>query len=66
MFDKSFDLGVIPFTSITRTMNVTFVIRFLRSRRKREKFINAIQLLLAFPEDKELQASLGAARKETE
>ena len=41
-------------------------IRFLRSGRKREKFINANQLLLEFPEDKELQASLEAARKEAE
>jgi hypothetical protein len=38
----------------------------LRSGRKREKFINANQLLLEFPEDKELQASLEAARKEAE
>ncbi|MFN6138409.1 MAG: hypothetical protein ACK480_07905, partial [Planctomycetota bacterium] len=35
-------------------------IRFLRSGKKREKFINADQLLLEFPEDKELQASLEA------
>jgi len=41
-------------------------IRFLRSGKKREKFINADQLLLEFPEDKELQASLEAARKEAE
>ena len=41
-------------------------IRFLRSGRKGEKFINANQLLLEFPEDKELQASLEAARKEAE
>ena len=39
-------------------------IRFLRSGKKREKFINADQLLLEFPEDKELQASLEAAKKE--
>ena len=41
---------------------------FLNSRciRKREKFINANQLLLEFPEDKELQASLEAVRKEAE
>ena len=41
---------------------------FLNSRcnRKHEKFINANQLLLEFPEDKELQASLEAARKEAE
>ena len=41
-------------------------IRFLRSGKKREKFINADQLLLEFPEDKELQASLEAAKKEAE
>ena len=41
-------------------------IRFLRSNKKREKFINADQLLLEFPEDKELQAALEAARKEAE
>ena len=41
---------------------------FLNSRciRNREKFINANQLLLEFPEYKELQASLEAARKEAE
>ena len=41
-------------------------IRFLRSGKKREKFINADQLLLEFPEDKELQAALEAAKKEAE
>jgi transposase len=41
-------------------------IRFLRSGKKREKFINADQLLLEFPEDKDLQASLEAAKKEAE
>ena len=41
-------------------------IRFLRSNKKREKFINADQLLLEFPEDKELQAALEAAKKEAE
>ena len=41
---------------------------FLNSRcnRKRGKFINANQLLLEFLEDKELQASQEAARKEAE
>jgi hypothetical protein len=41
-------------------------IRFLRSGKKREKFINADQLLLEFPEDKELQAALEAVKKEAE
>jgi len=41
-------------------------IRFLRSGKKREKFINADQMLLEFPEDKELQAALEAAKKEAE
>ena len=39
---------------------------FLRSGKKREKFINADQLLLEFTEDKEPQASLEAAKKEAE
>jgi transposase len=41
-------------------------IRFLMSGKKREKFINADQLLIEFQEDKELQAALEAARKEAE
>lgn len=41
-------------------------IRFLKSGKKREKFINADQMLLEFQEDKELQEALEAARKEAE
>jgi transposase len=41
-------------------------IRFLRSGKKREKFINADQMLLEFGEDKELQEALEAAKKEAE
>jgi transposase len=41
-------------------------IRFLISGKKREKYINADQTLLQFPEDLELQATLEAARKEAE
>jgi len=41
-------------------------IRFLRSGKKREKFINKDQLLLDFPEDKELKAAFEAAQKEAE
>jgi sarcosine oxidase gamma subunit len=41
-------------------------IRFLRSGKKQEKFINADQWLLESPEDNELQAALEAAKKETE
>lgn len=41
-------------------------LRLLKSGKKREKFINADQMLLEFQEDKELQASLEAARKEAE
>ena len=41
-------------------------IHFLRSGKKREKFINADQMLLEFGEDKELQEALEAAKKEAE
>ena len=41
-------------------------IHFLRSGKKREKFINADQMLLEFGEDKELQEALEAANKEAE
>lgn len=41
-------------------------IRFLRSGKKREKFIGADQMLLEFPDDKELQDALEAAKKEAE
>jgi transposase len=41
-------------------------IRFLRSGKKREKFINADQMHLEFEEDKELQQALEAAKKEAE
>jgi transposase len=41
-------------------------IRFLKSGKKREKFVGADQMLIEFPEDKELQAALEAARKEAE
>jgi transposase len=41
-------------------------IRFLMSGKKREKFINADQLLMEFEEDKELQATLEAAKKDAE
>jgi transposase len=41
-------------------------IRFLRSGKKREKFINADQMLIQFEEDKELQEALEAAKKEAE
>jgi transposase len=41
-------------------------IRFLCSGKKREKFIDPGQKLLEFPDDKELQAALEAARKEAE
>jgi Skp family chaperone for outer membrane proteins len=41
-------------------------IRFLMSGKKREKFINADQLLIEFQDDKELQATLEAAKKEAE
>jgi predicted RNase H-like nuclease (RuvC/YqgF family) len=39
-------------------------IRFLMSGKKREKFIGADQMLIEFQDDKELQASLEAAKKE--
>jgi hypothetical protein len=41
-------------------------LRFLKSGKKRELYIGKDQLLLEFSEDKELQASLEAARKEAE
>jgi transposase len=41
-------------------------IRFLRTGKKREKFINADQYLLEFEDDKELQEALEAAKKEAE
>ncbi len=41
-------------------------IRFLMSGKKREKFIDADQMLLEFQDDKELQAALEAAKKEAE
>jgi len=41
-------------------------LRFLKSGKKREKFINADQILLEFGDDKELQANLAAAKKEAE
>jgi transposase len=41
-------------------------IRFLMSGKKREKFIDANQLLIEFADDKELQATLEAAKKEAE
>jgi transposase len=41
-------------------------IRFLMSGKKREKFINADQLLIEFEDDKELQATLEAAKKDAE
>lgn len=41
-------------------------LRFLKSGKKREKFINADQILLEFGDDKELQANLEAAKKEAE
>ncbi len=41
-------------------------IRYLQSGKKREKFINADQMLIEFEDDKELQAALEAARKEAE
>jgi transposase len=41
-------------------------IRAMKSGKKREKFINADQILLEFGDDKELQASLEAARREAE
>jgi hypothetical protein len=41
-------------------------IRFHRSGKKCEKFINADQMLLEFPDDKELQDALEAAKNEAE
>ena len=41
-------------------------LRFLKSGKKREMFINADQMLLEFQDDKELQAALEAAKKEAE
>lgn len=41
-------------------------LRLLKSGKKREKFINADQILLEFGDDKELQANLEAAKKEAE
>jgi len=41
-------------------------LRFLKSGKKREKFINADQILLEFGDDKELQANLEAAKREAE
>jgi transposase len=41
-------------------------LRFLKSGKKREIFINADQILLEFGDDKELQANLEAAKKEAE
>ncbi|MFN9419009.1 MAG: transposase, partial [Pirellula sp.] len=41
-------------------------IRFLMSGKKREKFINADQMLLELKDDKELQAALESAKKDAE